>query len=169
VKVRALVDAGFLPDVAPLTGPAITVQFKGAITYWKGEPDTSCATANATAPEKCYLGQYARPEVTVPLFFGQSLEDPHGPLHVGGFTLGATPTAAQKTWLNQVYTPAVASLLTAMPASVGSFSPCKVIHTMADNASWSSLAVSGAVYGDAVSTWWNGTPERLLTTPCSLP
>jgi hypothetical protein len=169
VKVRALVDAGFLPDVAPLTGPSILAQFKGALAYWKGEPDASCMTTNAAAPERCYLGQYARPEITVPLFFGQSLEDPHGPLHVGGFTLGATPSAAQRTWLDQVYTPAVTSLLSAMPASIGSFSPCKVIHTMADNAAWSSLAVSGAVYDDAVSAWWTGAPERFLATPCSLP
>jgi hypothetical protein len=123
---------------------------------------------NASAPEKCYLGQYAQPEIAVPIFFGQSLEDPHGPLHVGGFTLASPPTTAQKNWLNEVYTPTVGALMTSMPGNVGSFNPCKVIHTMADTASWSSLAVSGSVYDEAVWAWWRDEAQRLMPAQCSL-
>jgi hypothetical protein len=168
VKVSGLVDAGFLPDVAPLAGPSIVTQFHDAIAYWKGEPDAACASKYGSAPEKCYLGQYAQPELAVPIFFGQSLEDPHGPMHVGGFTLSESPTPAQKDWVDQVYTPAVTSLMRAMPEWVGSFSPCKVIHTMADTSSWSSLTVAGSVYDDAVWTWWSGASMRVLPATCSL-
>jgi hypothetical protein len=169
-KVFALVDAGFLPDVAPLTGPSILAQFQTALPFWKGAPDPACVAKNAAEPARCYLAQYVQPTLSVPLFFGQSLEDPHGPLHAGGFTLGANPTTAQKDWLNQVYTPAMIQLLTGMPAGVGAFSPCQVIHTMADNAAWTTLIVGGEHYDDLVATWFaGGAAGKALATPCSLP
>ena len=151
-KVLALVDAGFLPDVAPLTGPSILAQFQTALPFWKGMPDDSCVAKNATLAARCYLAQYVQPEMTTPLFFGQSLEDPHGPLHAGGFTLTANPTAAQKDWLNQVYTPAMEALLGGMGPAIGAFSPCEVIHTMADTSAWTSLTIGTDHYDDSSSS-----------------
>jgi hypothetical protein len=168
VQLRGLVDAGFLPDVPPLAGPSILSQLHDAMAYWKGHPDVVCASKYESAPEKCYLGQYAQPEIAAPIFFGQSLQDPNGPLHVGGFTLETTPTPAQKAWLDQVYTPTVGALMTAMPGSVGSFNPCKIVHTMADTASWNALAVSGSVYDEAVWAWWGDEAQRIIPAQCSL-
>lgn len=125
-------------------------QFQTALAYWNGSPDDSCAAANASKKQECYLGQYAGPEITTPLFFGQNLEDPHGPLHSGGFTWPTTPTTAQKNWMNGVYTPAMESLLGALPSSVGFFSPCQVVHTMIDNAQWTQASIVGEHYDDAV-------------------
>jgi hypothetical protein len=170
VKVFGLVDAGFLPDVAPLTGPSIMNQFETAMTYWSGSPDDSCAATNPTAKQKCYLAQYAAPEITTPLFFGQNLEDPHGPLHAGGFTWPATPSTAQKNWMNDVYTPAMESLLAATSSSVGFFSPCQVVHTMTDNSDWTTATVGTTHYDDAVNDFLNGTSvTRADKTPCSYP
>jgi hypothetical protein len=170
VKVVALTDAGFLPDVAPLTGPSILSQFQTAMTYWNGSPDDSCAAANPTEKQKCYLAQYAEPEITTPLFFGQNLEDPHGPLHAGGFTWPTTPTTAQKNWMNDVYTPAMERLLAATSSSTGFFSPCQVVHTMIDNSEWTTATVGSEHYDDAVNAFLNGTSvTRADKTPCSYP
>jgi len=72
--------------------------------------------------------------------------------------------------MNQVYTPAMEQLLGAMGPSVGAFSPCRVIHTMADNSAWTSLTVDGDHYDALVFSWWGGgSGDRALQTPCSLP
>ena len=168
VKVTALVDAGFLPDVAPLMGPSILAQFSTAIAYWQGQPDDSCAAANPGNPNKCYLAQYAQPEISTPLFFGQNLEDPHGPLHAGGFTWPAAPNAAQISWMNNVYTPAMLKLLPATSATTGYYSPCQVVHTMVDTSAWYMQTIGAEHYDDAVSSFVDrSSPTRLASAPCT--
>jgi hypothetical protein len=170
VKVAAVTDAGFLPDVAPLVGPSILAQLTTAVAFWNGQPDDSCAAAYPGAKDKCYLAQYAQPQITTPIFFSQNLEDPHGPLHAGGFTWPTAPTAAQIAWMNDVYTPAMVKQLSALPPAVGIFSPCKVVHTMIDNTAFTDAVVGTQHDSDAISAWFtSGTSSRSIATPCSYP
>lgn len=165
----ALVDAGFHPDVPPLAGPTIVQQFQTAMAAWNGMPNEACIAKNPGMPHKCYLGQYAEPEISIPVFFGQNLKDPNGALHCGGFTLSATPTRPQIDWYNKTYIPTVASLLAARAPKTGAFSPCKQVHTMADGAAWTTFVLAGKSYGDDVATFQLGgaTAPRAIEVPCT--
>ncbi len=169
-RVLGLVDAGWLPDVTSLTPPTFRALMQERVTYWNGQPDDSCTTIEGAAQRNlCYFGEHVSADITTPLMFVQNQLDPEGISHTGNITVSATITAAQRTWVDQVYSPAVHAGLTALPATRGVFSTCDVVHTLTDGPTWTTTVQGGVALDDAVADFVAGKPPRQIAANCVLP
>jgi Pectinacetylesterase len=164
-----LVDAGWLPDVAPLTPPSFRTTIQTWMTFWNGHPDDSCAAAEADQSFLCYFGEHVRAEITTPLMIVQNQNDPEGISHTGNITVGSGLTTAQTTWINDIYSPAVHAGLAAITATTGVFSTCDVVHTLTDSTRWTTTIQGGVALDDAAAAFFTATPALELPDDCKLP
>ena len=69
-KVYGVNDAGWFIDIEPFDPAVVSPREAGqlAYAYWNGTVDASCAAANAGTEGLCYLGEYAYPYISTPLF-----------------------------------------------------------------------------------------------------
>lgn len=146
-NVRGLNDAGWIPETSSLPlNPSVNEVLKMGIQYWNGKPDASCANANPTRKDKCYLSS-VYPYISAPLFVQESQWD--------SWVLGLAGIDYPFDFLEQqvadAYAGAVRKSLTSVNAA---FSPRTFTHGLAPYTKFNSQTVNGITLRGALGNWF---------------
>ena len=76
----------------------------------------------------------------------------------------APSTPAQLAFVDS-FQPAVLSLIDALPAGSGVFSPTCLVHCLSGQDTYQNLLVNGKSFSQAFAAWWAGTPTSVVD-PC---
>ena len=161
-KVYGVNDAGWFIDIEPFDPVVVSPGEAGqlAYAYWNGTVDASCAAANAGTEGLCYLGEYAYPYISTPLFVQIAQFD--GPQLVG---LGLKPP------LNDDELSYALQFGSAIRDSLGpvsgAFSPADQTHGLLTNEKFWSVRIEGYSLQEVLFNWvFNQSgPVKLIEEP----
>lgn len=155
-NVRGVTDAGWFPELGPMSGGAsFEERFSAAIELWGGQPDDSCMAAEGDALT-CYLGARLLPYVEAPLFVYMAQRDKNIVTEMGGIAL-APPYDPEEIAYIQGFAAAVVSSV--LPSAAGYFLPDRSTHTALKSADrYLKDRIEGRSYRDALTDWFFDRP-----------
>lgn len=147
-SVKGVNDAGWFPETFPFSPdfPSLSLFLRYARIFWNGSVDASCAAANRSARQRCYLSP-VYPHLQSPLFVQMSQFDT---VVLGALGVSFPFNVFERSVANLIGSSVRSSLQPVQAA----FSPRTPTHGLLHSQKFTQLRITGVSLRMALGNWF---------------